>query len=140
MVTCTCLAYQILVLLFQENQRMNKEISEVKAQLSVKSGDLLRLEELLDRVQEDKKRLSNRCNKMMSNGIYWVYIALYSSMPWVHGKILLTRHRVFDEYWEHRDIDRGSHCTCRSNYTVAVQCIQISILTDTVTQFCVGSS
>lgn len=48
---------------------MNKEISEVKAQLSVKSGDLLRLEELLDRVQEDKKRLSNRCNKMMSNGI-----------------------------------------------------------------------
>ena len=69
MVTCTCLAYQILLLQFQENQRMNKEISEVKAQLSVKSGDLLRLEELLDRVQEDKKRLSNRCNKMMSNGI-----------------------------------------------------------------------
>ena len=69
MVTCTWLDYQILLLLFQENQRMNKEISEVKAQLSVKSGDLLRLEELLDRVQEDKKRLSNRCNKMMSNGI-----------------------------------------------------------------------
>lgn len=47
---------------------MNKEISEVKAQLSVKNGDLLRLEELLDCVQEDKKRLSNRCNKMMTNG------------------------------------------------------------------------
>lgn len=47
---------------------MNKEISEVKVQFLVKNGDLFRLEELLDRVQEDKKRFSNRCNKMMING------------------------------------------------------------------------
>jgi hypothetical protein len=36
--------------------------------MSVKNGDLLRLEELLDRVTEDKKRLSHRVNKLMANG------------------------------------------------------------------------
>ncbi|KAK3100318.1 hypothetical protein FSP39_018085 [Pinctada imbricata] len=50
-----------------DNQRLSKEYSDAKAQLSVKNGDILRLEELLDRVQEDKKRLSHRVNKMMAN-------------------------------------------------------------------------
>lgn len=50
-----------------ENQRIIKDFNESKAQLSIKNGDLLRLEELLDRVSEDKKRLSHRVNKLMSN-------------------------------------------------------------------------
>ncbi|KAJ8298507.1 hypothetical protein KUTeg_025038 [Tegillarca granosa] len=50
-----------------ENNRISKDYNDTKAQLSVKKGDLLRLEELLDRVTEDKKRLSHRVNKLTAN-------------------------------------------------------------------------
>ncbi|OWF52870.1 centrosomal protein of 135 kDa-like isoform X1 [Mizuhopecten yessoensis] len=50
-----------------EAQRITKDFNDTKAQLAIKNGDLLRLEELLDRVSEDKKRLSHRVNKLMSN-------------------------------------------------------------------------
>ena len=45
-----------------------KDAAELKSQLTTKTGDLLRLEELHDRVAEDKKRLSHRVNKLMANG------------------------------------------------------------------------
>ena len=52
----------------QESARVAKDCAELKSQLATKTGDLLRLEELHDRVAEDKKRLSHRVNKLMANG------------------------------------------------------------------------
>ncbi|CAG2232414.1 CEP135 [Mytilus edulis] len=49
------------------NQSLSRQQAELKQQLSVKNGDLMRLEELLDRVTEDKKRISHRVNKLMTN-------------------------------------------------------------------------
>lgn len=52
--------------------------------MSVKNGDLLRLEELLDRVTEDKKRLSHRVNKLMAN-----------------GKNINTKEDILHKIWKH---------------------------------------
>ncbi|XP_060554869.1 centrosomal protein of 135 kDa-like isoform X4 [Ruditapes philippinarum] len=50
-----------------ENARLTKEFTETKSTLMTKTSDLMRLEELHDRVAEDKKRLSHRVNKLMAN-------------------------------------------------------------------------
>ncbi|XP_052794849.1 centrosomal protein of 135 kDa-like isoform X3 [Mya arenaria] len=50
-----------------ENERFSKDLAEARSSLTTKSGDLMRLEELHDRVAEDKKRLSHRVNKLMAN-------------------------------------------------------------------------
>ena len=55
-------------MILQGNQSLSKQQAELKQQLSVKNGDLMRLEELLDRVTEDKKRISHRVNKLVANG------------------------------------------------------------------------
>lgn len=47
---------------------MTKDLTDVRSSLTTKTGDLMRLEELHDRVAEDKKRLSHRVNKLMANG------------------------------------------------------------------------
>ncbi|XP_071126603.1 centrosomal protein of 135 kDa-like isoform X3 [Mytilus edulis] len=58
---------QVVAELKAGNQSLSRQQAELKQQLSVKNGDLLRLEELLDRVTEDKKRISHRVNKLMTN-------------------------------------------------------------------------
>ncbi|XP_053399484.1 centrosomal protein of 135 kDa-like isoform X2 [Mercenaria mercenaria] len=50
-----------------ENARLTKEFTETRSSLMTKTSDLMRLEELHDRVSEDKKRLSHRVNKLMAN-------------------------------------------------------------------------
>ncbi|XP_052276552.1 centrosomal protein of 135 kDa-like isoform X1 [Dreissena polymorpha] len=50
-----------------ENERLSKDLVDTRSTLTTKSGDLMRLEELHDRVAEDKKRLSHRVNKLMAN-------------------------------------------------------------------------
>lgn len=58
---------QVVAELKAGNQSLSIQQAELKQQLSVKNGDLMRLEELLDRVTEDKKRISHRVNKLMAN-------------------------------------------------------------------------
>ena len=58
----------ILSYFFQDTVRYAKELAEIKSNLTTKTADLVRLEELHDRVAEDKKRLSHRVNKLMANG------------------------------------------------------------------------
>lgn len=58
----------------------------MKARLTVREADTLKLEDLLDRLQEEKKRLIQRANKLTANGyktysfmcIISEYFALYS--------------------------------------------------------------
>lgn len=40
----------------------------MKARLTVREADTLKLEDLLDRLQEEKKRLIQRANKLTANG------------------------------------------------------------------------
>ena len=54
--------------LLQENQRLAKDYSDMKARLAVREADNLKLEDLLDRLQEEKKRLTQRNNKLTANG------------------------------------------------------------------------
>ena len=75
---------------FQENSRLTKDAAELKSQLTTKTGDLLRLEELHDRVAEDKKRLSHRVNKLMANGeILCISKNCSFSFAWEKSKILM---------------------------------------------------
>ncbi|XP_067662962.1 centrosomal protein of 135 kDa-like isoform X1 [Haliotis asinina] len=50
-----------------ETKRLSKELSEMKIRLSSKENENIRLEGLLDRIEEEKRRLSQRCNKMTAN-------------------------------------------------------------------------
>ncbi|VDH93692.1 Hypothetical predicted protein [Mytilus galloprovincialis] len=65
---------QVVAELKAGNQSLSRQQAELKQQLSVKNGDLLRLEELLDRVTEDKKRISHRVNKLMTNAMTQLFI------------------------------------------------------------------
>ena len=47
---------------------MIKEMSNAQARLSTREADNIRLEGLIDRVSEDKKRLTQRVNKLTANG------------------------------------------------------------------------
>ncbi|XP_046325816.2 centrosomal protein of 135 kDa-like isoform X2 [Haliotis rufescens] len=51
----------------KETKRMSKELSEMKMRFSSKENENIRLEGLLDRIEEEKRRLSQRCNKMTAN-------------------------------------------------------------------------
>lgn len=50
-----------------ENKRLAKDYSDMKARLTVREADNLKLEDLLDRLQEEKKRLMQRNNKLTAN-------------------------------------------------------------------------
>ena len=56
----------------QENKRLSKDYSDMKARLSVREADNLKLEDLLDRLQEEKKRLTQRNNKLTANGTFGI--------------------------------------------------------------------
>ncbi|XP_076467897.1 centrosomal protein of 135 kDa-like [Babylonia areolata] len=50
-----------------ENKRLAKDFGDIKARLTVREADNRKLEDLLDRIQEEKKRLSQRNNKLVAN-------------------------------------------------------------------------
>jgi len=50
-----------------DNSRLIKEMSNAQARLSTREADNIRLEGLIDRVSEDKKRLTQRVNKLTAN-------------------------------------------------------------------------
>uniref|UniRef100_A0A2C9JE12 Centrosomal protein of 135 kDa n=1 Tax=Biomphalaria glabrata TaxID=6526 RepID=A0A2C9JE12_BIOGL len=50
-----------------EQNRLIKELGDLKARLSTREADNVRLEGLLDRVTEEKKRLGQRVNKLTAN-------------------------------------------------------------------------
>ncbi|XP_025088561.1 testis-specific gene 10 protein-like isoform X3 [Pomacea canaliculata] len=50
-----------------ENSRLAKDYADMKARLTVREADTLKLEDLLDRLQEEKKRLIQRANKLTAN-------------------------------------------------------------------------
>ncbi|KAL4230126.1 hypothetical protein ACF0H5_010511 [Mactra antiquata] len=56
-----------IVQLRKDNARLAQDLTDTKSSLTTKAADLMRLEELHDRVAEDKKRLSHRNNKLMAN-------------------------------------------------------------------------
>ena len=56
------------VSLCQENKRLAKDFGDMKARLEVRESENLKLEDLLDRLQEEKKRLTQRNNKLTANG------------------------------------------------------------------------
>lgn len=68
-----CSSHVMLILLFlsrdiQEKERLISGLEDHKATLSSEMADKGRLSELLEKVQADKKRLSGRVNKLVSNG------------------------------------------------------------------------
>ncbi|KAL8621049.1 hypothetical protein ACOMHN_040574 [Nucella lapillus] len=50
-----------------ENKRMSNDTGDLKSKLSVREADNVKLEDLLDRLQEEKKRLMQRNNKLTAN-------------------------------------------------------------------------
>ena len=56
--------------MLQERDSVVIENKDVGLKLSGLQADYQRLEDLLDRVQEDKRRLSHRVNKLTANGKY----------------------------------------------------------------------
>ena len=57
--------------MLQERDSVVIENKDVGLKLSGLQADYQRLEDLLDRVQEDKRRLSHRVNKLTANGKYY---------------------------------------------------------------------
>ena len=45
-----------------------KELGDVRARLTTREADNVRLEGLVDRITEEKKRLVQRANKLTANG------------------------------------------------------------------------
>ncbi|KAL8598704.1 hypothetical protein ACOMHN_033268 [Nucella lapillus] len=56
-----------LVQLKAENKRLAKDCGDMKARLTVREADNHKLEDLLDRIQEEKKQLIQRNNKVTAN-------------------------------------------------------------------------
>lgn len=52
----------------QERKNLHGDIQQLKSDALVQTQDNDRLEHLLARVQEDKKKLSERVNKLTANG------------------------------------------------------------------------
>ena len=65
LLSSVCLA----LLFLQENHQLSKEYGDMKACLSKREADNRRLEDLLGRLQEEKKRLTQRNNKLTVNGM-----------------------------------------------------------------------
>ena len=58
----------------QEACRLNKDVADLKSRLSAKDNDNLRMEALLDKLQEEKKRMTQRLNKLTVNGKTQIYL------------------------------------------------------------------
>ena len=54
----------------------------MKARLAVREADNLKLEDLLDRLQEEKKRLTQRNNKLTANGQFLT--AVFRNVSFLH--------------------------------------------------------
>ena len=53
------------------------EIGDLKNQLAIEKSEKQRLDELMEKVQDDKKKLAHRVNKLTANGKYMTSIPLF---------------------------------------------------------------
>ena len=52
----------------QENDRVIADRTAVESSLTSEQGEVARLQDLLDKLTSDKRKLANRVNKLISNG------------------------------------------------------------------------
>lgn len=64
-----CIKFRTICTTFvQENDRLIRDLEETQLKMKSEMADRQRLDDLLDKIQEDKRRLSNRVNKLTTNG------------------------------------------------------------------------
>lgn len=56
------------LIFFQEKKNLLSDLSAIGDNLKMKEKEVQRLEEMIDSIQEDKSRLSNKVNKLTSSG------------------------------------------------------------------------
>ena len=52
------------------------EIGDLKNQLAIEKSEKQRLDDLMEKIQDDKKKLAHRVNKLTANGKYMAFIFL----------------------------------------------------------------